>query len=98
MPSNRKNGRDLPQDLSTLDDLIKLYYSKLLKDIEKNAKLGDFLKMIELRRKLAPDDSEQKRFWKMLAKIRREALSGKETGKPVSARKKGTKKKSGGVP
>ena len=54
--------------------------------------------MIELRRKLAPDDSEQKRFWKMLAKIRREALSGKETGKPVSARKKGTKKKSGGVP
>ena len=81
-----------------LDDLIKLQYRGLLKSIEENAKLGDFLKMVELRRKLTPDDSEQKRFWKMLAKIRREALSGKETGKPVSVKRKAARKKSGGAP
>ena len=30
--------------------------------------------MVELRRKLAPGDSDQKQFWKMLEKIRREPV------------------------
>ncbi len=80
-----------------LDDLIKRCYGELLKSIEENAKLGDFLKMVELRRKLTPDDSEQKKLWKMLEKIRREALSGKRTGKPNSVKKKTTRKKTEGA-
>lgn len=38
--------------------------------------------MVELRRKLAPGDSDQKRFWKMLEKIRRETLGRDEVKRP----------------
>lgn len=73
--AHRKSTRQkLPEDLSMLDDLIKRCYRELLKSVEENAKLGDFIKMIELRRKIAPDDSNQKKFWTMLEKIRRETL------------------------
>ena len=66
-----------------LDDLIRRCYGELLKSIEEHAKLGDFLKMVELRRKLAPGDSDQKQFWKMLEKIRRETLGRDEAKRPT---------------
>ncbi len=61
-------------ELDVLDDLIKNYYEKLTVNGDEKIKLGDLLKMIELRRKLSPENSEQKKFWKMLNKIRKENL------------------------
>ena len=61
-------------ELKVLDDLISNYYKQLLKKGEEPVKLGDLLKMIELKRKLSPENSEQKKFWKMLNKIRKENL------------------------
>jgi len=47
--------------------------------IEEDGKVGDLIKMIELKRKLAPADSDQRKFWRMIDDIRREKLSDKET-------------------
>jgi hypothetical protein len=74
-----------------LDDLIRRCYGELLKSIQEKAKLGDFLKMVELRRKLAPGDSDQKQFWKMLEKIRRETLGQDEVKRPT-CKKRASKK------
>ena len=81
----------LPNDLEMLDELIKRYYKELLKSVEENAKLGDLIKMMEQRRKLAPGDSDQKQFWKMMENIRRETLvspkpgrRGKKTGSELA--------------
>ena len=74
-----------------LDDLIRRCYQELLKSIEEHPKLGDFLKMVELRRKLAPGDSDQKQFWKMLEKIRRETL-GQDKVKRATPKKRASKK------
>ncbi|MEW5995226.1 MAG: hypothetical protein AB1744_12665 [Candidatus Zixiibacteriota bacterium] len=74
MPQAGNDDGRFPDDLRLLDDLIRRYYRELLCSIDKNVKLGDFIKMIELRRKLAPGDTEQKQFWKMLERIRREEL------------------------
>ncbi len=87
MAGKKAESSGFPKDLSMLDDLIKGCYEELLKSFKENAKLGDFIKMIEMRRKLAPTDTEQKKFWNMLEKIRQEALSKtrgrtkKKTGK-----------------
>ena len=77
---------DLPEDLTLLDDLIKRCYDELLRKMKGNAKLGDLIKMIEFRRKLAPNESDQKRFWQMLEKVRREALAD-QRDKPPTRRK-----------
>ena len=66
---------DLPRgSLDILDELIKKIYKRLLKNIDENLKVGDLLKMIELRHKLAPSSAEQEKFWAMLARIRRDTL------------------------
>ena len=75
MAGKKSKSSGFPEDLSMLDDLIKRCYEELLKSFKENAKLGDFIKMIEMRRKLAPSDTDQKKFWNMLEKIRQEALS-----------------------
>jgi hypothetical protein len=64
----------LPQNLKMLDKLIKKYYDTLVKTAEQHAKLEGLIKMIELRHKLAPADSDRKEFWKMLDEIRNEKL------------------------
>ncbi|MFQ6008091.1 MAG: hypothetical protein ACE5K8_03980 [Candidatus Zixiibacteriota bacterium] len=81
----------LPNDLSMLDDLIRRCYRELLKIVEQNPKLGDFLKMIELRRKLAPSDADQKEFWKMLEQIRQEELQTNNLKSPRKKKKTATK-------
>ena len=64
-----------------LDNLIGTSYRQLLNETKANAKLGDLLKMIELRRKLTPSDSAQKEFWQMLERIRKDALPQKGTNR-----------------
>ncbi|MCK4632642.1 MAG: hypothetical protein KAT79_05190 [candidate division Zixibacteria bacterium] len=87
MARRKANVADLPDDLALLDDLIGKCYSELVKSITKTAKLGDFIKMIELRRKLAPAESDQKKFWNMLARIHRETASKSEKGTAKKSRK-----------
>lgn len=84
--SGKKQESEHPQDIKMLDVLIDKYYD-LLKDLnEKNPKIGDFIKMIEARRKLAPVDAEQKKFWSMLEEIRKEKLD-KNKSRKVKKRK-----------
>ena len=77
------------QALELLDDLIKECYEKLKGSLSESVKIGDFLKMIEFRRKLAPGDADQKKFWKMLDDIRKEKMA-------EDKQKSGTKKTSKG--
>jgi hypothetical protein len=53
--------------------------------VKENVKMGDFIKMIEFRRKLAPAESEQKKFWAMLDKVRKEVLVGNGKGRAAIA-------------
>ncbi len=68
-----------PTNLNMLDQLITKCFGELLDTVAKNIKLGDFLKMIELRRRLAPSDADQKKFWDLLEQVRRDKLGGAST-------------------
>ena len=91
MPTGKQDSGGFPDDLKMLDELIRCSHQKLLESLEKHVKLGDFIKMIELRRKLAPGDSDQKQFWRMLERIRQEELAGDgatgTTGKKTASRR-----------
>ncbi len=63
--------------LDLLDELIQNCYEKLKGSMEANPKLGDLIKMIELRHKLAPSATAQREFWKMLDRVRAKALPAK---------------------
>ncbi len=91
MSDEEQDLSNLPDDLSMLDDLIRRCYRELKNIIEQNPKLGDFIKMIELRRKLAPSDADQLEFWRMLEQIRQEELQTNSLKSPRK-RKKAAKK------
>lgn len=73
------------EDLKLLDDLIRRCYRTVTRQLDESTKLGDMLKMIELRRKLTPDDSSQKELWKLLEQVRRDALGAAGTGRKKKA-------------
>jgi hypothetical protein len=72
-------------EIAFLDDIICKHYREILKKIEneEELKLGDWLKMIELKRKLAPSDTVQKKFWEKLEQIRQEELGAPKNKKTV---------------
>ncbi|UCE25534.1 MAG: hypothetical protein JSU74_05665 [Candidatus Zixiibacteriota bacterium] len=74
-----KTSVEIVEDVVTLTRLINKYGNQLLKDAEENAKVGDLIKMIELKRKLMPTDPDQREFWNMLDRIRRETLGSKKS-------------------
>lgn len=61
--------------LAQLDQLIVKYGQLLQKQMTEDVKLGDFLKMIELRRKLSKTDAEIKDFWSLIEGVRQAGLS-----------------------
>lgn len=65
--------------LSLLDRMIIKYFKTLSQDNDKNPKLGDWLKMIELRRKLQPDEKPHEELWKKLEQVRKEMLDGNKS-------------------
>lgn len=71
MSSTKDNSAQSDSDLALLDDLLSRCAKKLAKEMEEKPKLGDFIKMIELRRKIAPGDLDQQNLLKMLEKARR---------------------------
>jgi hypothetical protein len=91
MSDEEQDLSNLPDDLSMLDELIRRCYRELKNIIEQNPKLGDFIKMIELRRKLAPSDADQKEFWRMLEQIRQEELQTNNVKSPRKKKKAATK-------
>jgi len=87
-----------PYSLNTLDDLIGRYYRAMLTQIKKEPdklKMGELLKMIELRVKQTPTDQKKKQFWDMLENVRREHLSEtkKRSAEPVSSGRKGGRRR-----
>jgi len=75
-----------------LDTLINEFYLHIKANVAKHAKLGDLLKMIELRQKLLPDNSDRKAFWQMMEQIRRSQLPKKSfsrnnSNKPAGKRR-----------
>ncbi|KAA3634866.1 MAG: hypothetical protein DWP97_06120 [Calditrichaeota bacterium] len=88
----KKKSEDTPLELGYLDELIQKYAEKIFKKIEnEQVKIGDLLKMIELKRKLSPSDSEQIKLWKMLEKIRLEEVKKSSQKKKSKENKKETK-------
>ena len=81
-----------PRDIQILDNLIERFYKEVNDETIKGMKLGDLLKMIEIRRKLLPGGKDQKEFWKMIDNIRRESLDQSKP-KPKPKRKTGSKKR-----
>ena len=70
------------------DEMIERYIRELVEHSEENAKIGDLIKMIELRHKLTPGGADQKRFWKLVDEIRQGAVVKKTV--PKRARTKTT--------
>ena len=79
------------QPAELLREVITECYKGVLERAKEDAKLGDWLKMIELHRKIAPQESSQKKLWDSLEKIRQEILGKKQNSKP--GRTGGTKKR-----
>lgn len=69
---HNENASDIA--LNLLDEMITKYFSMLTEKKELKPKLGDWLKMIELRRKLQPDEKPQAELWKKLDQVRQELL------------------------
>ena len=75
-PGAKRTATRQPAEL--LREVITECYKGVLERAKEDAKLGDWLKMIELHRKIAPEESSQKKLWDSLEKIRQEIL-GKKT-------------------
>ncbi len=78
-----------PDDLEILEDLKEKLYGAILND-EPPPKVGDLLKVIEMKNKLSVTAKAEKKFWDMIDEIRKEELSGKK--RPVSRKSKNSKK------
>lgn len=88
MAKHKKRQAHSEDILDLLDDLIRRAYRGLKERIEEDAKIGDFIKMFELRKKLTPGDADQKKFWSMLEKVRREALGPDKKTTPAGKKEK----------
>lgn len=61
--------------LTLLDDLLIGEYRKLKDPKDTSVRLGEFLKMIELRHKLTPSGTDQREFWAEMDRIRQKVLA-----------------------
>lgn len=78
---------DRMDGLELLDDLIRTFHSRIVKNLDKHFRTGDFIRMVEVRYKLSPTNNEQDEFWAMLAKIRRDTLQKEENEKKLESQK-----------
>lgn len=76
-------------DLEMLEDLKQ----KIHKGLKyKSVKIGDLLKVIDMKNKLSVTGKAEKKFWDMIDELRRETLPG--GAKPAKKKQKRTKKES----
>ncbi len=64
-------------DNEMLDQLLDVSFVRVKEQLEKKAKLGDMLKIMETRKKIQVEGSATSDFWKMMERIRVEALGGR---------------------
>ncbi len=69
-----EQGEKIIDDLDILEDLKQTIYNAI-KNNESQPKVGDLLKVIELKRKLSVEGKGEKKFWNMVNKIRDEELN-----------------------
>ncbi|MCX6829489.1 MAG: hypothetical protein NT002_09450 [candidate division Zixibacteria bacterium] len=62
-------------DLQILEDVRNTLY-KIFQDNPEKTKVGDLLKVIELKKKLSVSGTGEKKFWEMINKLREEELAG----------------------
>jgi len=75
-------------DLDILEDLKARLYQEIINS-EPPLKVGDLLKVIEMKNKLSVSGKAEKKFWDMINKIREKELSPKsETGPRKKKRSK----------
>lgn len=56
---------------------LEVIKNKFMEKIEKNEitlKVGDFLKILELQKRLSEDASAERKFWEIIEEIRQEEL------------------------
>ncbi len=75
-------------DLEILE-FIENELFKRFKNKNSKVKVGDLLKVIEMKNKLSVTGKAEKKFWEMINKIREEELSDK--GKRVTGKRKPAK-------
>lgn len=76
-------------DDEVLGELIAIARKQVKEKLQKKATLGELLIMMETRRNIRPGEKSHADFWKMMDRIRAEALGGK----PPAAPKKPTARK-----
>ncbi len=78
-----KKNRDISEeDKNTLDHLIAKHTRILLDKPDKNVKIGDLIKLMAFRMKLAPGDTDRKKLLQLLEKVRREKLAEDDSTPP----------------
>jgi hypothetical protein len=75
-------------DLDILEEIKQKLYNKILND-KSQPKVGDLLKVIEMKNKLSVAGRGEKKFWEMIDKIRREELSSAEGTKARKSKRAG---------
>lgn len=67
-------------DLEILEELKVLIYNAI-KNNKQPSKVGDLLKIIEMKNKLSISGKAEKKFWDMINQVREKELSRKKTSK-----------------
>lgn len=80
-------SREAPEfaGLRLLDDLIRDSFQNVSKEFKEKPKLGDWLKMLEVRAKLTTEKASNRELWKLLDEVRREVLKNGDK-KPAKSR------------
>lgn len=68
-------------DLDMLDKIRNELYNKLIKQME-NPKVGELLRVIEMKQKISVEGKGEKKFWEMVNKIRTEELTKAKSKRP----------------
>ena len=79
--------KDSYDDVEILENLKKILYEEITAN-KKPAKVGDLLKVIDMRRKISAEGKGEKKFWEMVDRIRTEELTRAASKKPVRKRVK----------
>jgi len=85
---------DQDRVIELYDELLEKVFNLVMDKLNDNPpKLGDFVKMFEIRIKSTPPSTRHKRFWKMLEEIRHNTLADRKnppaTTKPSEPKGKG---------
>ena len=78
MKAKDKSKENQNSDSARLETIIELIYQDLIKEGERY-KVTDFIRAIELKRKMSSNSGAENSFWKMIEKLRREESNSVRT-------------------